>query len=346
MMTKFDRSPITCEIETTTGLEFITQQELMPAIRKKIIRDVQIRDGAIQCVCYHPRILYELKTAIAVYVRDKYTIPRPKALLGHEHFSRLIGTIQFVITHANQSIETFYISAAGSDSSVMERIKREIASATGLVEAEQGDLLLRIRRTEYGWDVLTRLTNRPLATRKWRICNMEGALNAPLAHAMIRLSNPKSSDRFLNIACGSGTFMIERCTYGKTQWIAGFDICYEALECASTNITQAGYQDRIKLFQADATCVPMKHGQVDVICADLPFGQLVGSHSENVKSYPQILNEIERLLAPDGRAIIITHEIRLMQSLMPKLNLVLQNQYQITQRGLHPCIYIFKKGAG
>ncbi|MCL4254444.1 MAG: methyltransferase domain-containing protein, partial [Anaerolineae bacterium] len=310
----------------------------------KVIRDVHIQKGAIQCVCSRPEILYRLKTAVAVYVCDSYAVPRPKALLGHEHFSRILKAIAFVRENVDTHYQTFYISAAGSDSSVMERIKSEIASATGLIEAEQGDMLLRIRRSKNGWDVLTRLTNRPLATRAWRVCNMEGALNAPVAHAMIKLSHPKSDDRFLNIACGSGTLLIERCAYDKVRWLAGCDINADALNCASENIAQAGYNHQVALFQADATHMPISDNHIDVICADLPFGQLVGSHAENVRSYPLIFAEIQRLLAPNGRAIIITHEIKLMQSLMPKFKLALKNQYQIVQRGLHPCIYIFKKG--
>ncbi len=344
MTIKTHSSPIHYEIETTDGLEFITQQELMPFIQNKMIRDVHIQKGAIQCMCYHPDVLYRLKTAVAVYVYDSYTVPRPKALLGHEHFSRILKTIQFVRKNMKTSCETFYLSAAGSDSSVMERIKLEIASATGLIEAEQGDMLLRIRRSKHGWDVLTRLTNRPLATRAWRVCNMEGALNAPVAHAMIWLSRPKTNDRFLNIACGSGTLLIERCAYGEAQWVAGCDIKSDALSCASDNIAEAGYNHQVTLFQADVTHTPMPDNQVDVICADLPFGQLVGSHIENVRLYPFILAEVERLLAPSGRAIIITHEIKLMQSLIPKIKLRLKNHYQIAQRGLHPCIYVFKKG--
>ncbi|MCL4255757.1 MAG: RNA methyltransferase, partial [Anaerolineae bacterium] len=181
MTTKIHFSSIQYEIETTEGLEFITQQELIPFIQNKVIRDVHIQKGAIQCICSRPEILYRLKTAVSVYVCVSYAVPRPKALLGHEHFSRILKTIEFVRENMDTPCKTFYISAAGSDSSVMERIKSEIASATGLLEAEQGDMLLRIRRSKHGWDVLTRLTNRPLATRAWRVCNMEGALNAPVA---------------------------------------------------------------------------------------------------------------------------------------------------------------------
>ena len=34
-----------------------------------------------------------------------------------------------------------------------------------------------------GWETLVRTTPRPLATRYWRVCNYEAALNATVAHA-------------------------------------------------------------------------------------------------------------------------------------------------------------------
>lgn len=332
------------EIETTEGLEFITQQELSPLIKNNIVRDIQVRNGAITCISSDPQKLCTLKTAIAVYMLDSYDVPRPKALLGHQHFTRLCNTIQFVRQNIQSPCTTFYLSAAGSDSSVMERLKAEIALVTGLSDAEQGDILLRIRRTKTGWDVLTRLTNRPLATRSWRICNMEGAMNAPVAHAMILLSRPQPEDIFLNIACGSGTLLIERLIHGHAKQVMGCDINDDALQCASDNITKAGYNHHIQLINADGGQLPLADERVAVICADLPFGQLVGSHRENVALYPRILTEIERVLRPTGRAILITHEIRLMNTLIPSLtHLKLDNQYQIVQRGLHPCIYVFRK---
>jgi tRNA G10 N-methylase Trm11 len=90
--------------------------------------------------------------------------------------------------------------------------------------------------------------------------------------------------------------------------------------------------------------LPFAEASADVICADLPFGQLVGSHQENVHLYPVWLRKMERVLAPNGRIVIITHEIKLMQSILSDISpLNLIAKYQIVQRGLHPCIYVFKK---
>ncbi|MDZ4671801.1 MAG: methyltransferase domain-containing protein [Phototrophicales bacterium] len=332
------------EIETTEGLEFITQQELMPFVQKKVVSDIHVYKGALQCICHNPTVLLGLKTAVAVYTHDYYDVPRPKALLGHQHLSHLLTTIEFIQNLMPTRGKTFYLSAAGSDSSIMTRLKDEIKLATSLIEAEHGDIFLRIRRMGDGWDVLTRLTQRPLATRDWRVCNMQGALNAPLAQAMIWLSRPTKHDKFLNIACGSGTLLIERLAYGVVQSAVGCDINPSAILCATENIAQAGYQSQIHLIEADASRLSLVDKSVDVICADLPFGQLVGSHQENIRLYPLLVREIDRILAPNGRAVIITHEIKLMQSILSRYpSIKVEQQHQIVQRGLHPFVYVLKK---
>ena len=47
--------------------------------------------------------------------------------------------------------------------------------------------------------------------------------------------------------------------------------------------------------------------------ADLPFGQLIGTHANNLTLYPAIMREAARLLSPRGRMVLVSHEIRLLQ---------------------------------
>ena len=118
----------------------------------------------------------------------------------------------------------------------MTRIKRELADRLRLeVSESSGDLLVRIRRAAAGWQVLVRTSPRPLSTRAWRVCNLPGALNATLAHAMVSMTDPIESEVFVNIACGSGTLLIERLALGPACVAVGYDLNGEALSCARTN---------------------------------------------------------------------------------------------------------------
>ncbi len=62
----------------------------------------------------------------------------------------------------------------------------------------------------------------------------------------------------------------------------------------------------IKRRQGNITDLPLSARSVDVITADLPFGQLVGSHDDNLTLYPGLLNEAARLLKQGGRMVLVS----------------------------------------
>jgi tRNA (guanine6-N2)-methyltransferase len=288
--------------------------------------------------------LLELRKVLAVYRLLRFEVPRPKALLGHQHLQRIIEAAQPIITHAK--FQTLTINAAGSDSSVMLRLKEELAKTLGLAVGEdEGDLLLRIRRSPKAktWDVLIRLSPRPQASRAWRVCNYPGALNASVASAMISLTNPTPQDTFLNIACGSGTILIERALDSSVQAIIGFDKSVEALDCARQNIMAAGCQS-IQLIEGDGTVLPLANASIDVLAADLPFGRLQGSHSENERLYPALLHEAARVAKQGARFVLISHEVKLMeQCLKASKAWTILSVQMVTLTGLHPRIFLLER---
>ena len=335
------------EIEVAEGLENVLKDELLQVAGENAIAHLAVHEGALQFQYAGPvEKLLGLKTVISVYTRLYFDVPRPRALLGHEHFQMIVRAIDAARRlPGTLPYQTIYVNAAGSDSSVMRRLKAEIAQAVGMSVAEdEGDLLVRIRRAKPGWDVLVRLSPRPLATRSWRVCNLEGALNAAVAHAMHRLIPAHQNDTVLNLACGSGTLMIERLQLAPARRVMGCDIAPSALECARANIQAAGYDADTDLICADARFLPFPDEYVNIICADLPFGQLVGSHDQNRQLYPQILAEAARVARPESVFVVITHEVRLMESLLRQsTQWRLEKMLPITLRGLHPRIYLLRK---
>ncbi len=332
------------ELETTPGLEFVSEQEL----RERGARILYQHSGEIGfSYAGNIRALLNLSTAQSVYLCQQFAVPRPKALLGNTHFPMLLKQIEHIRQMASaKDYSTFYLAAAGSESSVMQRIKAEIAQSTGLTAAdEKGDLWLRIRPgLEGGWQTLVRLTARPLVTRAWRVCNFEGALNAATAQAMIRLTQPQPEDTFVNLGCGSGTLLIERLAFGKT-WIAvGLDHDMMALACARANVDASGGYTSIRLQRADMAQTPFASGSVNALCADLPFGQLSGSHEDNLRLYPQMLAEAARIARLGARFVLITHEVRLIEPLLAQ-NTAWETErtIRVNLRGLHPRIYVLRR---
>jgi tRNA (guanine6-N2)-methyltransferase len=330
------------EAEVLEGLELIARDEIKTLIgeRGKV---EYAKNGAVRFqFAGSPRELIDLQTVTTVYTVASYPVPRPKALLGHQHFQILLSQIQRVLSMRFE-FRTFFLSAAGSESSVMQRLKEEIGEATGLLHGEEnGDLLIRLRRAKDGWETLIRITPRPLATRAWRVCNFEGALNAAVAHTMALLAQPTPDDVYLNLACGSGSLLIERLRAVQPRIALGCDISDEVLRCARENLDAAGKSAH--LFRADVGRLPLPDNSVDSLAADLPFGQLVGTHTQNKVLYPALLREAARVARPNATLILITHELRLLETLLSESQVwSTQNVLRVTFGGLHPRIYVLRK---
>ncbi|MCE2489656.1 MAG: methyltransferase domain-containing protein [Anaerolineae bacterium] len=337
-----------CEAEVVAGLKNQAASEL----RTRFGSDARLlRKARLDELPFHYRgelaALGTVGKSNAINLVQHFDIPRPAALLGHQHQTRLLRQIDSVRgLHDSGSFQSFRISAAGRDSTVMQRLRDAIASQTRLVYDErEGDLLLRIRKADLhngGWEALTRLTPRPLSARNWRVRNLPGALNATIAATMIEMTHPQPEDRFFNLMCGSGTLLVERLLRAPVLAAAGCDTDPHALHCAADNLRAAGAADLAQLFPMDATRLDLPDASIDVLCADLPWGQLLGSHETNLTLYPQVLAEAARVAAPGARAVLITHEIRLMERVLRECadRWTLQQEVKVFQGGLHPRIYL------
>lgn len=340
-----------CEAAVAAGLEDIARNELLYRLGRYVHIPQSATDqaeaGAVPFdYTGDLRALLHLRSVIAVFLVRQFPVPRPRALLGDEHFRALLQQIATARElHPPTAYQSLYLGAAGADSAVMTRLKHELAQHMGLrVEATEGDLLLRLRPASTGaaWESLVRLSPRPLATRPWRVCNMEGALNASVAHAMAMLTHPLPSDVFLNLACGSGTLLIERIAAGPFQRAIGCDSSPVALECARSNLKASGF--KAELFDWDVRKLPLPDHSIDTFCADLPFGNLMGSHAENLTLYPALLAEAARVARPGATFVLITHEVRLMEQLLGQsADWSLTEVRRIVLGGLHPRIFVLQR---
>jgi tRNA (guanine6-N2)-methyltransferase len=338
--------PVLYVAEVIEGLEAIAQDEIKRRIDGSRIAESD--KGEVQ-FSYGGNLssLTNLKTIQAIYRLLRFPIPRPKALLGDQYFRQIVTTIgQIIASQSPASFRTLGIAAAGSDSSVMLRLRDTLAKAVGLTPADdKGDLLLRIRpdRKRKDWDVLVRITPRPLATRAWRVRNYEAALNATVAHALVLLTQPRSDDVFVNLCVGSGSIAIERALAGRTQSLLAVDNDASTLGLARVNFEAAGVVQPVRyLVLGDVKRLPLASASATALAADLPFGQRSGSHGDNARLYPALLSEAARITAVGAHFAVITHEVRLMDQLMPTFDTwELRKELMITLRGLHPRIYLF-----
>ncbi len=334
-----------CEASVAVGLESIARAELQRLLGNRVTLRRE-EPGALGFEYRgEPRALLDLRTVLAVYLVCRFDVPRPRALLGDQHLRTLLGGIALARALAPPgAYHTLYLSAAGSDSAILLRLKEVLAAGAGLsVAPREGDLQLRLRRASdgNGWEMLIRLSPRPLATRPWRVCNMEGALNATVAHAMALLTRPTRGDVYLNLACGSGTLLVERLACGRLRRAIGCDTSAAALACAEANLSASGDRAAVELQPWDAQELPLPAGSVDALCADLPFGHLVGSHQENTTLYPGILREAARVAQPGARFALITHQARLMETLLRSMDAwSVEQTMRVSLGDLQPRIFV------
>jgi tRNA (guanine6-N2)-methyltransferase len=294
--------------------------------------------------------LLELRTIVAAFAVLTFGVPRPRSLTSGEHLPEIVRTIQAVRgLDPVPRPASFRFDAAGHRSVGFRRLAEEVARATGLpYDEDDGDLLLRFRRAAErpdGWDVLVRLSTRPLSDRAWRVRNLPGAANATVAAAMARLTRPRPQDRVANLLCGSGTLLVERLLAGPARLAVGVDRDRAVLEDCRQNLAAAGLGDRARLLACDlADDAWLAHGPYDVLLADPPWGTLVGDHTANEALYASLLERARRAATPGTRLAVLTHEIRLMERCLDRA----QGRWEpegvtrVYQKGHHPRIYLLR----
>lgn len=288
-------------------------------------------------------MLFGIRTATAVYLLASASGQRPSVLMDA---SWLVDAVRATIAlHPGGSFHGFRLSAPGSRSPEMRRLREMLGRSTGLRDdPERGELFVRVRRYEDGWEALVRLTPRPLTTRPWRVRDVPGALNASIAAAMVELTGPQAVDRFLDPMCGSGTILVERVARGPVDGVVGGDVDVGMLEAARANLEAGGCSRYANLVRMGAEAAPFGAGAFDAGGVNLPYGHHVGSVTRNRDLYPAVLAEAARVFRPGGRLAVVTHEFGLFDRV-----LAASRQWQtvrrlrIGQRTLRPYLYLLRR---
>lgn len=300
------------EVETVPGLEGYALREITEVCVRRVVARQTLEPGRILVDQIEaPERLLGMRAASAVYGRLFFPVARPTGLLGHRDFTTLVTHARSVVEREPiEAFETLSLSAAGRDSAVLKRLGDELCRALGLAKSESpGDLALTLKRApagSRGWIVLIRLTRRPLSTRPWRVCNMPGAINAVVAHVAAKLTKPNPSQRFLNLACGSSTILIERLQLGAARSAVGVDTDPDALVCSSKNLAASRLNRTVDLLRADATHLPFADASFDALSGDLPFGMLVRGGPDRNRFYLATLLEAARVAKPGALMSLIT----------------------------------------
>ena len=335
------------------GLEDVVRTEITEQVAARNVFTVPERRDAIQATWSGSlRPLFGLRTIVAAYLVVRFDIPRPRSLLSGEHFPRLLAAL-----HLARSLdpvdraESFRFEAAGRDSTVFRLLAEQLVTAAGMVYApEDGASVIRFRRTtdRQGWDVLVRLGVRPLSARRWRHQGYRGAVNATVAAAMVRLTDPQANDRVVNLMCGSGTLLVERLLAAPARVAVGVDVAKEAIWACGENLAGAGLKGRALLFESDiADDAWVCSGPFDVMLADPPWGDKIGHHDTNEELHMLLLSRAYDVGAPGARFAVLTHEIRVMANCLERFQdrWLVDLEQKVFHKGHHPRIYLLRRVA-
>ena len=332
------QSRLSIECDVPEGIEFVAMDE----VRERLPGAERIGSAPgkiwFELPASHLREVGSLRTASGAWIVDSYEGRKPSVLLGDRRLAERIRTV----VQLDRRIDAFAFSAPGAGSPAMRAIRASLERDTGLRESDEG-LLVRLRRRRGGWDVLVATGRRPLAERPWRVVRTRGALNGPLAAAVVRLTRPAPDDRFLNVASGSGTIAIERRLYGPASFVVAVDIDRDAMRGAAANVRAS--RVCVHLATTDARRLPFPSGAFDVVCADLPWGYEVGSHDGNVLDYAALLGELGRVARRRARACILSAETRHMQRVLGELAGLwrLDSLVRVEQGGAHPGLFVLRR---
>ncbi|MEV6284896.1 methyltransferase domain-containing protein [Kribbella sp. NPDC051770] len=159
-----------------------------------------------------------------------------------------------------------------------------------------------------------------------------------VAEVMIRLAKVGTEHHLLDPFCGTGTILLAAHPFARGRLI-GSDRDEQAIELARTNLQRAGVRAELAVGPAEKLTVAT--GSLDRVVSNLPFGKLVGTHGDNAKLYPAVLKEIARVLRPDGRAVLLTEDKRLLKDSVartPELKIVRERLLKYS--GATPTVFV------
>ncbi len=189
-----------------------------------------------------------------------------------------------------------------------------------------------------------RLSDASMRHRDYKEGHRPASLRPAVAAAMAWLSAPADDDVVLDPMCGAGTLLIERAHLGRYRMLLGGDSDPQALAAARLNVGPRYKPIELRLW--DAAAMPLEDSSVDKLITNLPWGMKSGSHGDNRRLYPRLMEEFNRVLRPGGTMVLLSAEGALMRELVANRRLSLSRVLTVTLLGAPAAVYVCLKPQG
>jgi 23S rRNA G2445 N2-methylase RlmL len=186
--------------------------------------------------------------------------------------------------------------------------------------------------------------------RPYKLEHLPASLRPTLAAAMVRVADLKPGNVVLDPMCGAGTLLAEALLSVKgkrlhdgTPWNLSFlggDIDRHHVRAAGANLFNLG---EATLETWDARELSLGDASIDRILCNPPFGKQLSTPEEVGPLYHDVILEMDRVLKPGGKAILITSDVPALRDAVAPVGWRQQRQVQVRILGLRASVFVFRK---
>jgi 23S rRNA G2445 N2-methylase RlmL len=191
-----------------------------------------------------------------------------------------------------------------------------------------------------------RLSDRSMRHRHYKEAHLPASLRPTVAAAMVRLSGARAGQVVVDPMCGAGTILAEQLSLAKARrmrlQVLGGDRNAAALRSAEFNLRPLGPTG---LVRWDAGQLPLADDSIDCILSNPPFGVQLGDAAEIARLYPRMLHEYDRVLQPEGRAVLLVAEWPILREAAQSRRWKLLRQVRIRVLGQRAVISVWQRPA-
>ena len=243
------------------------------------------------------------------------------------------STFRVITSLANQLVSL--------DEGTMRELEKRITAQTGLLpnRSKPDYELWLLQRTE-GYGFFSVRMSRHKAYDKLL---QKGELRPELANVLCRLSEPCADELFLDPFCGSGAIPIQRANFPKGLIIAS-DNNQQKVDLLRQRTKELDLKKRIVVRCENALDLRRYGpGSIHKIVTDPPWGHFEATDIPLEEFYDRMVAEFARLLAQQGRLVVVTAQTAAFEASAGKVasQLDMTNRFNILLSGKKAVVYVF-----
>ena len=336
-----------CFALTTRGLEHVCAAEMrrLPGVSIEEVsyrRITAIKDGPLDA-------LLTLRTVDDIFLDlGKWTgiVPQRVALeslklnaasMNWGNYSKEIAKMRHLPEQPGYSITTNFVGKRNyTTTEIKQAVMQGISTRVAWPYHEDefaSDVNLRIFIDHETAFIGLRLAKQSLQVRSYKQRHILGSLKPPVAAAMLLLAGEQTNQVLLDPFCGAGTILIEARFAGYIS--LGGDKSWDAVLAAKKNLLAANFQTQLHCW--DACNLPLTNHSVGRIASNMPWGRQVRVNQDITLLYNQACKEMERVLLPGGKVVLLTS----FPELIHFDRLLISQKLEISLYGQNPNILIY-----